>query len=323
MSQTRSAIPFFDADQIRAATPWSRLINAIGQGFVSTHRAPDRHIHDLVVPGEADATALLMPAWIEGEIYGVKLATIFPSNNKTGAPAVNAIYALFDGTNGRPLALMDGGEITARRTAAASALAARALARSDARTLLVVGTGRLPPLLAQAHKAVRGIETVLVWGRDREKAGRLAERIGADPGVKAAVVTDLEAGVRQADIVSCATISREALVLGDWLEPGIHLDLVGAFTPLMRETDAKAVARSTVFIDTLGGAKAEAGDLIQAIDEGAFGWDDVVADLPALCSGAHRGRTSDDEITLFKSVGAAIEDLVAARLTYEASLTKG
>ncbi|GGA36428.1 ornithine cyclodeaminase [Pelagibacterium lentulum] len=323
MSEPQSTIPFFDADQIRGATPWPRLIEAIAQGFVSTHHAPDRHIHDLAVPGEVDATALLMPAWIEGEIYGVKLATIFPSNNKAGARAVNAIYVLFDGMNGKPLALMDGGEITARRTAATSALAARYLAREDARTLLVVGTGRLPPLLAQAHKAVRDIDTVLVWGRNGEKAEKLAQRIGAELDVETGAVKDLEVGVRQADIVSCATISREALVLGDWLEPGTHLDLVGAFTPLMRETDAKAVTRSAVFIDTLGGAKAEAGDLIHAINEAAFGWDDVVADLPALCSGAHKGRSSADEITLFKSVGAAIEDLVAARLTYKASTPTG
>src|SRR5690554_1699664 len=243
MTYPDGALPFFDADSVRNATPWIRLIEALRESFVSIHTAPERHIHTLPVPGETDATALLMPAWIEGEVYGVKLATIFPSNNRAGDPAVNAIYALFDGKNGRPLALMNGGEITARRTAASSALAARYLARADAETLLVVGTGRLPPLLAQAHAAVRPIRNVLVWGRNPDKAAALAKTISADMDVETQAVADLEAGVRQADIVSCATMSRAPLVLGDWLEPGSHLDLVGAFTPEMRETDAEAVKR--------------------------------------------------------------------------------
>lgn len=310
------AIPFFDADAVRAATPWAELIAAIREGFVSTHVAPDRHIHTLRVPGDADATALLMPAWIEGEVYGVKLANIFPSNNDRGEAAVSAIYALFDGRTGKPLALMNGGEITARRTAATSALAAGYLAREDARTLLLVGTGRLPPLLAQAHASVRPIERVLVWGRNTEKAEALAAAIAAETGLDAEGVGDLAKAASEADIISCATISRAPLIEGAWLKPGTHVDLIGAFTPEMRETDAEVVRRSRVFIDTLGGAEAEAGDLIHAIAEGVFAWERVVADLPALCSGAHAGRSSAEDITLFKSVGAAIEDLVAARLVY-------
>lgn len=310
------AIPFFEADAVRAATPWPDLIDAIRQGFTSTHSAPDRHIHTLKVPGDADATALLMPAWIEGEVYGVKLANIFPSNNERGEAAVSAIYALFDARSGKPLALMNGGEITARRTAATSALAADYLAKKDARTLLLVGTGRLPPLLAEAHASVRPIEKVLVWGRNANKAAALAGSIAAQTGLLAEGVSDLAHAAGLADIISCATISKAPLIEGRWLQPGTHLDLIGAFTPEMRETDAEAVRRSRVFIDTLGGAEAEAGDLLQAIAEGAFAWEDVVADLAALCSGAHAGRISDDTITLFKSVGAAIEDLVAARLVY-------
>lgn len=311
-------VPFHGADAVRAATPWPALIEAIRSGFVSAHTAPDRHIHTFRVPGGADATALLMPAWIEGEVFGVKLANIFPSNNDRNEPAVNAIYALFDGRTGKPLAMMNGTEITARRTAATSALAASYLARKDARTLLLVGTGRLPPLLAQAHASVRPIERILVWGRNSDKAAALAARIAGETGIKTEATADLASGVAQADIVSCATISREPLVLGEWLRPGTHLDLVGAFTPEMRETDAQAVRRASVFIDTMGGAKAEAGDLIHAIAEGAFDWSQVVGDLPSLCAGRQTGRTSDEEITLFKSVGAAVEDLAAARLVFAA-----
>lgn len=316
MTQPPAAMLYFDAAAVRAATPWTALIPAIGEAFVSTHVAPERHIHTLAVPGEADATALIMPAWIEGEVYGVKLANVFPSNNKVGAPAINALYVLFDAQNGVPLALMDGAEITARRTAATSALAAGFLARTDSRVLLLVGTGRLPPMLAEAHASVRPIDTILVWGRNHEKAGDLAAQIEDQTGLACRPVAELAEGVAQADIVSCATISKAPLVLGQWLRPGTHLDLVGAFTPLMRETDAEAVRRARVFIDTPGGAEVEAGDLIQAISEDAFAWDDVVCDLPALCAGSHKGREDAEEITLFKSVGAAIEDLAAARLVF-------
>lgn len=313
-----SAIPFLDAAAVRAATPWPALIDAIRDGFTSAHTAPDRHVHRLPVPGRAEATALLMPAWIEGEAYGVKLANIFPSNNDLGRPAVSSVYVLFDAMTGTPAALIDGGEITARRTAATSALAASRLARADARTLLLVGTGRLPSLLAEAHRAVRPIERILVWGRNGGKARELAQALERRMGIAAAAADDLDAAVAEADIVSTATISRAALVRGERLRPGTHLDLVGAFAPHMRETDAEAVRRATVFVDTEGGAMAEAGDLIRAAAEGAFAWPEIAADLAALCAGRHAGRQAEAEITLFKSVGAAIEDLVAARLTFAA-----
>lgn len=297
------AIPHFDAAAIAAATPWPALIDAIGEAFVSPHHAPDRHIHEIEVPGAPDATALLMPAWLPGEVYGVKLANIFPGNSDKGLPSISALYVLFDGTTGQPLATMDGAVLTARRTAATSALASRHLSRADSSTLLMVGSGKLAPMLIEAHRAVRPIEQVLVWGRDPAKAAALGE-----------AVTDLNAAAGVADIVSAATLSREPLVHGAALRPGTHLDLVGAYKHDRREADGDAVARASVFIDTEGGAKAEAGDLILAIGEGWFAWDRVKGDLADLVSRRHPGRTSRDEITLFKSVGAAIEDLAAARL---------
>ena len=306
-------VPHFDAAAIAAATPWPRLIEALRAGFSSPHHAPDRHIHELGVPGAPAATALLMPAWIEGEVYGVKLANIFPGNGELGLPSVNSLYVVFDGKTGQLRATMEGGAITVRRTAATSALASSMLSRPDSSRLLVLGAGRMAPLLIAAHAAVRPIDAVSIWARKPSQAEALAAQVAA-PNRKVRVVRELDEAIGEADIIASATLSRAPLIKGALLKPGTHLDLVGAYAPGMRETDGEAVARAEVFIDTLGGARAEAGDLIQAAAEGRFEWADVRADLAALCAGDHPGRTDARAITLFKSVGAAIEDLVAARL---------
>jgi ornithine cyclodeaminase len=302
------AAPHYDSAAIEAATPWPILVAALRAAFAGGHQAPDRHIHEIAVPGARPATALLMPAWIEGEIYGVKLANIFPSNGALGLPAVSSIYIAFDGRTGQVRATMDGGTLTVRRTAAASALAATYLSRKDSATLLMIGAGRMAPMLIAAHRSVRPLRRVLLWARDPSRAAALAEASGAE------LVSDLPRAVAEADIISTATLSQTPLIEGRWLKEGTHLDLVGAYAPSMRETDAEAVARSAIFVDTLGGARAEAGDLVQAEREGRFAWSDVRADLASLTSGRHPGRTGDAEITMFKSVGAAIEDLAAARL---------
>jgi ornithine cyclodeaminase/alanine dehydrogenase-like protein (mu-crystallin family) len=307
-------VPHFDAAAVAAATPWPKLIEALRKGFASPHEAPDRHIHEIEVPGAPAATALLMPAWIAGEIYGVKLANIFPGNGALGLPSVNSLYVVFDGRTGQLRATMDGSAITGRRTAATSALASSFLSHRESRRLLVLGAGRMAPLLVAAHAAVRPIAEVSIWARNLEQAERLAEQVGLENDLAVSAVADVDAVVSEADIIATATLSREPLIKGARLRPGTHLDLVGAFCPEMRETDGEAVARSEVFIDTLGGAKAEAGDLIQAAAEGRFDWSAVRADLATLCAGGHPGRTEENAITLFKSVGAAIEDLVAAKL---------
>lgn len=313
MSDNAPQVPHFDAAAIAAATPWEKLLPALSRAFTSPHHAPDRHIHKIAVPGLDTATALLMPAWLEGDVYGVKLANIFPSNGARGLPAVSSLYVLFDGQTGQLKATMDGGAITVRRTAATSALASTYLSCKDSATLLIIGAGRMAPLLIDAHRSVRPVTHVLVWARKREQAERLAAETHAE------VAGDLDSAIAEADIISAATLSRQPLIRGAALRPGTHIDLVGAFSPEMRETDGEAVARSRVFIDTLGGSKAEAGDIIQAIAEGHFRWDRVVADIADLCAGRHRGRGDDQEITLFKSVGAAIEDLAAAKLVLEAA----
>jgi ornithine cyclodeaminase len=308
------------AAELRSSLDYAALVDRIEEAFREGAAVPVRHHHRLPVPGEADATLLLMPAWREGRYLGVKIATVYPGNGARGLPAVMASYVLMDGRTGEPLALIDGPELTARRTAAASALASRHLSRTDSRRLLVVGTGVMAPHLAGAHAAVRPIREVAVWGRNPDKAGRLAARLAREPafsGHAVAAAPELEPAVAAADIVSCATLSREPLVLGRWLKPGQHIDLIGAYTPEMREADDEALQRARVFVDTRAGALHEGGDVVQAIRSGAITEAHVEADLFDLARGAKAGRRSAGEITLFKSTGTALEDLAAAVLAYE------
>ena len=312
-----------DAAQTAAALPFERLIPALREAFVSGAEVPLRHRHDMAQPDGTTAALLLMPAWRAGGFLGVKVVSVFPGNGERGRPAVASSYLLCDGETGQHLALIDGGEITGRRTAAASALAASFLARTDATSLLVVGSGHIANLLPAAYRVVRPIARVQVWNIRAAGAERLAARLRAD-GIAAHAVTDLAAAVAEADIVTCATLARGPLVRGQWLRPGTHLDLIGGFTPAMRESDDVAVSRSRVFIDT-DAALAEAGDLIDPLAHGALQRADIAGNLFTLCRGETQGRRDRSEITLFKSVGSALEDLAAAALAYApmAGLTPG
>lgn len=307
-----------DETEVRNTTAFPELVEAVRTMFRSNCRMPTRHHHSLHVPDEPDATLLLMPAWTEGRYMGVKIVSVFPGNVRRSLPSVSGTYLLSSALTGQNLAIIDGAELTARRTAASSALASRFLARADARVLLVCGTGRLSLNLIEAHGSQRPIEKVLVWGRSTEKAEetvRLAGRIHGN----VSVVSDLEAAAREADIISCATLSEAPIVRGAWLKPGAHLDLIGAFTPSMRECDDEAVLRASLFVDTYEGALSEGGDLVQPIKAGVIGRESIKADLAALSRGEQAGRTGAEEITLFKSVGAALEDLAGAILAFETS----
>lgn len=302
------------AEEVAGSLPWTSLVERLGRSFRDGVEAPPRHHHAMHRP-DGEATMLLMPAWEARGYIGMKMVNVFPQNADHGLPAISGVYLLCEGEHGRPLACIEGSELTRRRTAAASALAARELARDDAGTLLIVGTGKLAPMLIEAHAAVRPIRRVRVWGRNSAKAARLAaeyaERFDSD------AVEDLAEGVAQADIVSCATLSSEPLVHGEWLTPGTHLDLVGAFRPSMRESDASCLTRGEVFVDTYAGARGEAGDIHQAVDEGAFRFEAIRAELSELLRGERPGRSTDDAITVFKSVGASLEDLAAAIEVWE------
>lgn len=308
------------AEEVAASLPWTALVERLATTFREGVESPPRHHHAMHRP-DGEATMLLMPAWEQAGYIGVKMVNVFPQNAAHGVPAIAGVYLLSEGVHGRPLACIDGSELTRRRTAAASALAARELARDDASTLLVVGTGKLAPMVIEAHAAVRPIKRVRIWGRHPEKA----EKLAADyvDRFDSAAVTDLEAATREADLISCVTLSTEPLIRGDWLSPGTHLDLIGAFRPTMRETDAACLARSEVFVDTYAGAKGEAGDILQAIDEGGFTFEAIRAELAELLRGERPGRSSPEAITLFKSVGASLEDLAAAIEIWEQREARG
>jgi alanine dehydrogenase len=303
---------FISASDVDAALDYPSLIERLRAAFRSDVEAPLRQHYTLPAAGRDGGTLLVMPAWRKDEVIGVKVVTVMPGNAARGLATVMGVYLLLDGRTGAPLAVIDGPSMTRRRTAATSALAADYLARPDCARLVMVGTGALAPCLVEAHASVRPIAAVLVWGRTAAKADALARRLDR-PGLEVRAATDLEGAVRAADIVSCATMARAPLIEGLWLRPGAHLDLVGGFTPEMREADDEAIRRARLFVDRREAALSEAGDVIQPIAAGVIGADDIAGDLGELAHGVCKGRTSRDEITVFKSVGTATADLAAAR----------
>jgi len=305
----------YSAEEVHAALPWLGLADALEAAFVAGDtQVPLRHAHGL---GDG-ASLLLMPAW-SSDALGVKLVTVMPQAAARGLPTVASSYLLSDRHSGAPLALLDGEALTVRRTAAASALAARHLVHRDARTLLMVGAGRLAPWLVRAHVALRpALSRVGVWARRAAAAEALVTQLRSE-GIDASARFDLPAAMAQADVICCATTSTEPLVRGEWLKPGAHLDLVGGFRPDMREADDAAIARcAPIVVDTRAGALAEAGDLVQTLAQGVIGPERISGELAELLRGDCVGRTREDQITLFKSVGTGLEDLAAARLVLRA-----
>jgi ornithine cyclodeaminase len=307
------------ADDLDRLFTFEKVIDALAAAFSAGNGAPPRHHHTIDRGPDPDQTLLLMPAWskdvAKGHI-GVKIATVTPDNAKRSLPAVMATYVLMDGASGTPVALVDGARLTLWRTACASALAARYLAPDKPETLLVVGAGELAPFLARAHASVRPFNRILVWNRSPEAAKTLAAALSAD-GHAAESVTDLDSAVPRAEVITAATLSTQPLIKGALVRPGTHIDLVGAFTPKMRESDDNCIARASVFVDTFEGATKEGGDIVQPMQAGLLNMGDIEADLAGLCRGNHQGRSSPSEITLFKSTGASIEDLAAAVLAAE------
>jgi alanine dehydrogenase len=305
-----------DAAQVAARLDRRALIDALDEAFRQPHQVPARHHHRLE-SGSGDlraGTLLIMPAWDRAAL-GIKIVTVFPDNARRGLPAVCASYLMLDAATGEPRALLDGSELTLRRTAAASALASRYLSSPDAARLLMVGTGKLASHLIESHALVRPITEVRIWGRRAARALELSACLN-ERGLKVQVSEDLEESVRWADIVSCATLSQQPLVKGAWLRPGQHLDLVGAFTPQMCETDDVAIARGALYVDTRAGAMSESGEIIGALERGVIQPSAIRAEFSDLRGGSF-ARQRPEDITIFKSVGTALEDLVAAKLVLD------
>lgn len=306
---------FIDAAEVHDRLSYPALIAALRKG----HLRDVEQVRSTVLEQKtADGTTnhfLAGPTWQHDRAVGTKLVTVFPENehNGSGLPSVQAVYVLFDGQNGRPLACIDGTALTLRKTAADSALGAQFLAPAKPECLLMVGAGAMAPHLIMAHLAVRpSIRTVGIWNRTRERAETLAASMVV-PGVTIRAVDDIEPAAREADIISCATMAHEPLILGDWLKPGAHLDLVGSYTPEMHECDETAVRRASVFVDSPWSAIEDCGEIVSALESGALAKRDILADNFQLARGEHSGRKDDAEITLYKNGGGGHLDLMVAR----------
>lgn len=306
--------------QLEKLLSYDILIPALQKAFCDNITVPLRHHHNFNNPEEGtDSTLLLMPAWKAGEFLGIKIVLVSPNNHKYQLPTIQGQYLLFDAHKGRQLAMMDAKILTNKRTAAASALASSFLSRHDSQSLLMIGTGSLAPYLIEAHANTRPIRQVWIWGRDRTKADKIVKSL-AHLDLKIESIADHNEKLSEADIISCATLSKSPLVSGDRLRAGQHLDLVGSYLPTTREADDLTITRSSLFVDTLEGAPKESGDLVIPIQNGTIKRSDIRGDLFDLCQKRTTGRQDPHEITLFKSVGHALEDLAAAVLAYDASL---
>jgi len=300
-----SSIPFLDRAAVARLAPYGKVVDHLYR----SHLDPPAHVRRVVYsPPGSQEVFLGLPAWQPGDSLGVKLVTVFPDNPAvSGIPSVQAVYVLFDGTDGKPLAIMDGTELTYRKTSADSALGSRLLSRPDSRTLLMVGAGGLAPHLIAAHREVRpSLRRVLTWNRTRSKAEKLAKTTGGK------VADNLDEAVSEADIISTATMTTEPLIRGEHLRPGTHLDLVGAFLPHCREVDDEVIRRATIFVDSRDAAVHECGDLVIPLGSGLITEEDIQADLFELCRAQHPGRQDPTQITMFENGGGGHLDLMTA-----------
>lgn len=303
---------FINAEELATHFNYEEFIPRLKADFCGNFTVPNRHHYDYGNgQGERESTLLIMPAWEDGEFVGIKTVTVSPYNGQFELPSIQGIYTLINAKDGTVKAQIDAKALTVKRTATTSALASSYLARADASTLLMVGTGALAPELIQAHASVRPIQKVLIWGRNRQKAELLQSQL-ADSPFEVMVAASIEEGMQEADIISVATLSQEPLVLGQWLRPGQHLDLVGSYRPDMRETDDEALKKTSVYIDHEGALK-ESGDLAIPLANGVIDKEEIRATLFELCQQDEAVRSDSEEITLFKSVGHALEDLSAAK----------
>jgi ornithine cyclodeaminase len=310
-------ISLIGAQFIEAHTDFPALISELKIGFSSKNTmVPMRHHHDFPNPKvEADSTLLVMPAWNPSKDAGVKIVTVSPENTRYQLPSIQGTYIYMDATTGTLKAILEAKSLTAKRTAAASALASHFLSKKEASSLLMIGTGALSINLIKAHASVRPLKKVYVWGRHFEKAQAICKALSkASFSIEA--ITHIEDKIAEVDIVSCATLSKTPLVLGKYLKAGQHIDLVGAYKKDMREADDEVISKTSLFVDTMQGGLKESGDIVIPLNTGIITENNIKADLFQLCSKEKQGRQSNDEITLFKSVGHALEDLVAAKYYY-------
>ena len=296
------------AQQIEDFFSYQEFIPFLNNYLTKKIEVPQRNHFDI-----GNNTLLLMPAWTD-QYCGVKIATAFPNNRTIGKPTIHAVYTLFDAKTGEPLVQMDGKILTNKRTAAASALASQYLSKKESKNLLMMGNGALCPELIKAHAAVRPIKSVKIWGRNLENVQKVVSEINcADLEVQ--VSENRGSDLTWADIVSAATSTMDPIVFGQHIKAGTHIDLVGSYKPDMREADDDLIEKAKIYIDNKA-AEKECGDIFIPIKNKVINAGFIKGTLVELAGKKINGRNSEKEITLFKSVGFALEDLAAAEYLF-------
>ena len=313
-----------NAEQTRRLLPMAECIDVMDRAMRAASAgkvdAPERIIAPLA---DGISYFIVMPgSTTESTVYGAKLVSLHPGNPSRGRPAVQGFVTLFDGITGSPSALIDGAEITRIRTAAASALATRELAREDATTHGILGAGVQAASHMQAIACVRGIDHVLVWARDYGKAERFAAGQSGRHVFRVTAVENAEEAAA-CNIVSVVTNSPQPVLRGAWLQPGTHLNLVGSHEPQHREADTDAVTRAAIYVDSLSGALSEAGDLLIPIAENRLSPEDIIGEIGEVLAGTAPGRQDDRQITLYKSLGMVAQDLFAAEYVLRQARARG
>ena len=305
---------YFDSSAVKKALPYPQLIEALARGLQLPIEAPSR---SFFAPNDDASCVLIMPAWKAKEVFGVKLVSVWPSNKDIGSPTVSAVYVLLSCENGMPLAVIDGTELTLRRTAAAAALAASILASKSSQTLAILGTGALSVPMVQAHASVMHFKNILIWGRQKNKALSVVAEL-KNLGIESTYSEDLSATLNKADVVAAATTATEPFIISKWLKPGTHLGLIGAFTPQMAEAEPSLMSKVQIFADNRSAVLEKGGEILQAIDQGIISPSSIEGELSELASAPTRSwRNNDQAITVFKSVGFASLDLIAAELVFQ------
>lgn len=295
-------------DDVASRFDWRDAVAALREG----HKLPHAQIGDIFL-GPADGTMLSRGAFVPGLGYGLKSVTVFDKNAKQGLPTVQGAMLVFEPDHGQLIAIVDSKLVTEIKTAADSVLGASLLARPDSETLLIVGAGTVARSLVKAYQAVLpSLKRFAVWSRRRETAETMAEEF-AGAGIALSVAGDLKAAVATADIVSTATMAREPILKGDWVKPGTHVDLIGAFKADMREADDDLISTGRLFVDSRETTFEHIGELKIPIANGGITADAVEADFYDLVTGSHPGRRTAQEITAFKNGGGAHLDLMIAR----------
>jgi ornithine cyclodeaminase len=310
-----------NAEEVRRLLPMSHCVDAMAEAMQAASDGTASVPHRLVMPLPDDKGFLfVMPGAASGPgVYGVKIISQHPDNPVRGQPAIQGFVALFDHDTGAPEAIIDGAGITAIRTAAASGLATRHLAKSDARTHGVLGTGVQAIAHTEAIAAVAPIEETLIWGRNADKAAAVATEQAKASGLRIRACDD-QSEVAGCDVVSAVTGSEEPVILCDWLRSGAHINLVGAHTPTTREADSDLMAKASVFVDLIDSALSESGDILIPIEEGRFDRAHIRGEIGQVVSGQLDGRRSPEEITIYVSLGITAQDLYAAHAIYVAAL---